>query len=93
MIKSFKDKNLERCWHYGACSKIRADMVKRVLMKLDSMDAATCLEDLKSPPSNHLHMLGGVYKNHWTISVNGPWRLIFRFENNDIYDVTLEQYH
>jgi len=62
-------------------------------MKLDSMDAATDLEDLKNPPSNHLHELKGNYKGYWAISINGPWRLIFKYENNDIYDVMLKQYH
>ncbi len=62
-------------------------------MKLDSMDAATCLEDLANPPSNHLHPLKGVYKGYWAISVNGPWRLIFRYEKGNIFDISLEQYH
>lgn len=58
------------------------------------MDAASCLEDLMFPPSNHLHKLHGKeYKDCWAISVNGPWRLVFRFEENDIFDVRLEQYH
>lgn len=94
MIKSFKDKNLEKCWRTNQCNKFRTDLVRRVLMKLDLMDAATCLDDLKNPPSNRLHPLHGPeYKNCWAISVNGPWRLIFCFENEGIFDVRLEQYH
>lgn len=94
MIRGFKDKQLELCWKIGTCKKMRPDLKRRVLMKLDSIDAAACLEDLSHPPSNHLHRLHGkAYADCWAISVNGPWRLVFRLENNDIYDLRLEQYH
>ena len=62
-------------------------------MKLDSMDAATCFKDLLNPPSNNLHQLHGRYKKYWSISVNGPWRLVFKLEDNDIYELMLLQYH
>jgi len=44
-------------------------------------------------PSNHLHQLTGELKGYWAIRVNGPWRLIFRWSEGDIYNVSLEQYH
>lgn len=94
MIKSFVDKQLERCWQKGDCQKIRPDLKRRVLMKLDSMDAATCLDDLKHPPGNHLHPLQGKgYEGCWAIAVSGPWRLVFVPANGHIYDIRLEQYH
>ncbi|MCL5261244.1 MAG: type II toxin-antitoxin system RelE/ParE family toxin [Gammaproteobacteria bacterium] len=93
MIQSFKDKDLELCWENGKSRKIRQDLIRRVLMRLDSMDAATCIEDLQNPPSNNLHKLHGDYLGYWSIAVNGPWRLIFRLEENNIYDVFLIQYH
>jgi len=77
MIKSLADKALEQCWIYGDCKKIRPDLRRRILMKLDSMDAAICLEDLKSPPGNKLHPLQGKnYEGCWAIAVSGPWRLV-----------------
>ena len=42
--------------------------------------------------ANHNGTVGNK-KGYWAISVNGPWRLVLRVENNDIYDITLEQYH
>jgi toxin HigB-1 len=94
MIKDFLDKNLENCWRHAKCQKIRPDLRRRVLMKLDSMDAAICLDDLKNPPGNHLHPLQGKdYIGCWAISVSGPWRLVFVPNNGDIYNVRLEQYH
>ena len=94
MIKSFKDKTLERCWRQGRCNKVPAILQRRVLMKLDSIDAATCIEDLENPPGNHLHTLNGKeYEGCWAISVNGPWRIVFRFEQGHVFDVRLVQYH
>ncbi len=93
MINSFKDKALERCWREDECGKIRTNLKRRILMKLDSMDLATCIEDLQNPPSNHLHQLTGNLNGYWAIRVNGPWRLIFRWSEGSIYDVSLEQYH
>lgn len=94
MIKTFADKALEKCWRQGDCKKIRPDLKRRILMKLDSMDSATCLDDLKNPPGNHLHPLTGKdYEGCWAISVSGPWRLVFVPNNGDVEEVRLEQYH
>lgn len=93
MIKNFNDKQLENCWRKGNCKGIRQDLIRRMLMKLDSMDAANTLADLRNPPSNHLHSLKGEYEGYWAISINGSWRLIFKLINNDIYEIMLIQYH
>lgn len=93
MIKSFVDKLLEQCWLFGRCNKVRADLRRRVLMKLDVMDAATRVDDLKHPQSNRLHRLSGKYNGYWSISINGPWRLVFKFNNGDVFDIELVQYH
>ena len=93
MIRTFRDFRLEQCWREGKCAGVRGNLRRRILMKLDSMDASACLDDLRAPPSNRLHRLKGKYDGFWAISVNGPWRLIFRIVDDDIYDVFLEQYH
>ena len=91
---SFKDKTLKRCWRQGRCNKVPENLQRRVLMKLDSINAATSIEDLENPPGNHLHNLSGKeYEECWAISVNGPWRIVFRFESSHVYDVRLVQYH
>jgi proteic killer suppression protein len=70
MIRSFKDQGLEKCWREGRCNKVPAKLQHRVLMKLDSMDAATCVEDLRNPPGNHLHTLQGKdFAGCWAISI------------------------
>jgi len=63
-------------------------------MKLDSMEAVTSLDDLRHIPGNRLHRLRGEeFRGCWALAVNGPWRLVFRFEAGHIYDVRLVQYH
>ena len=62
-------------------------------MKLDSMDAAACLDDLRNPPGNRLHTLSGKYRGCLAIAVSGAWRLVFRYKDGDIMDIRLVQYH
>lgn len=92
-IKSFKDRCLEKCWLWNICGKIDAKLRSRLLNKLDYLDAAIEINDLKFPPSNKLHVLQGKLKGHWAISVSGAWRLIFQFENGHAYNVFYDNYH
>jgi proteic killer suppression protein len=93
MIKSFSDKELEHCWMFGQCEKIKQDLVKRVLRKLDILDAATSIRDVYGAPGCRGHELTGQRAGQYTVEVNGPWRIVFRFKDGDAYDVVLEQYH
>lgn len=93
MIKSFKQSWLEQFWHNGRHKKVPQDLTDRILRKLDMMNAAKEINDLLSPPSNHLHQLRGDGEGQWTISVNGPWRICFKFDKGDIFDIELVQYH
>ena len=93
MIKTFKQSWLEEFFHRGKHKKIPTQLSSRLERKLDMMNAAKEISDLTSPPSNHLHQLHGDRKGQWAISVNGPWRLCFRFDDGDIFDVELVQYH
>lgn len=68
-------------------------MKRQLSHKLDILNSASVLKDLESPPGNRLHSLYGDREGEYAVSVNGPWRLCFRFEDGDIYDVELVQYH
>jgi proteic killer suppression protein len=57
------------------------------------LNSANELRDLGSPPSNHLHQLHGDREGQWAISVSGHWRLCFRYEDNEIFDIELVHYH
>jgi proteic killer suppression protein len=93
MIKSFKQSWLEEFWHSGKHKRVPTELEKRLTRKLDMLNSANQLRDLRSPPSNHLHPLHGDRKDQWAISVSGAWRLCFEFEDGDIFEVELVQYH
>jgi proteic killer suppression protein len=93
MIKSFAQPWLADFWHNGRHKKVPSELIAQLLRKLDMLHRAKALKDISSPPSNHLHQLRGDRKGQWAISVNGPWRLCFRFKNGDIIDLELIQYH
>ena len=93
MIRSFKPKWLEEFFHSGKSKSIPSELKARLIRKLDMLNAINELKDLSSLPSNHLHQLHGDRKGQWAISVNGPWRLCYKFEDGDIFDLELTQYH
>lgn len=57
------------------------------------LDAATSLNDISPLKFVGLHKLAGTRKDQWAISVNGPWRLCFRFQDGDAHDVEIVDYH
>ena len=93
MILSFAQKYLEEFWNIGKHKRIPSHLADRLLRKLDMLNAAQELADLRSPPSNRLHPLHGKRSGQWAISISGSWRLCFKFKNGDIFDVELVQYH
>ncbi len=60
---------------------------------LAALDAATSLSSLSPLKSVGLHALKGNFKGHWAMTVNGPWRIVFRFEDGDAHDVGIIDYH
>lgn len=93
-IKSFKHKWLEEFYYENfKSSKIKPQLRDGVFRKLKLIDYASCLGDLKSPPGNKLHSLKGDRKGQWAISINGPWRLCFYFDNQNATEIELIQYH
>jgi toxin HigB-1 len=63
------------------------------LEMLSLLEAASSLAPLAALRSARLHKLRGNRKDQWAISVNGPWRICFRFRNGDAYDVEIVDYH
>jgi len=69
------------------------DLVRRAEMKIAHIDAATDLEDLRIPPSNHLEKLRGDRKGQHSIRINGQWRICFQWNGQDAYNVEIVDYH
>jgi toxin HigB-1 len=92
LINSFVDNQLEECWRQDRCEKYRVGLRRRVLMKLDILDMATCLEDVANTPGCQVQPLRSGQPNLYTLVVDEPWRLVFRHENGGFYDVWLKQF-
>jgi len=60
---------------------------------LTALNAATSLNDLSPLKSVGLHKLSGNRKNQWAMTINGPWRICFKFKNGDAHDVEIVNYH
>jgi proteic killer suppression protein len=70
-----------------------AEIHKRAAMRLMQLDAATRVDDLRLPPSNRLEALRHDRSGQWSIRINDRWRVCFRFENGDAFDVEIVDYH
>ncbi len=93
MIKSFRDKETEKVYHQLFSKKLPHDIQKIALRKLIMIDNAGCFEDLKVPPANHLEQLSGNRKGQYSIRINDQYRICFKVENNNYYDVEIVDYH
>ena len=96
MIESFGDKATEDLYHgrrTKRATKFPADLVGAALRKLDMLNAAHVLEDLRVPPGNRLEALKGDRAGQHSIRVNDRWRICFRWRDGDAYDVEIVDYH
>ena len=92
MIRSFRHKGLKCMYEHDDASKVPPELLDRVAKVLAYLDNACKPGDLKLP-GYRLHPLKGSRKGYWSISVSGNWRVVFRFEGGDVYDVDLKDYH
>ena len=92
MIRSFRDKALRRYFETGDRRGLDADQVNKIWRILTTLDAATEI-DAVNLHSFRLHPLLGDLKGYWSVWVTGNWRIIFRFEDGDAYDVEVVDYH
>ena len=92
MIKSFRHKGLQRFFENGSKSGIQAAHANKLRLQLAALDQAKQPQDL-SAPAWSLHPLKGEMRGHWTITVNGNWRMVFTFEGTDAVLVDYMDYH
>jgi proteic killer suppression protein len=92
MIRSFRSKALADLWSSGASRRIDRSMHRRILVRLDRLDAASAPEEMQVPDFD-FHALKGMKPTRYAIHVNGPWCLTFEFEEGDACRVDWEQYH
>ena len=93
MIKTFADRHTEGLFVTGRSDRLPPDVVRRARRKLEYIDLAVRLDDLRIPPGNRLHKLRGDRKGQYAIAINDQWRICFRFVDGDAYDVEVGDYH
>jgi proteic killer suppression protein len=93
VIKSFADRATRDLYATAKSKRLPPNIAKRASRKLEYINLAIRLEDLKVPPGNHLHALSAGRKGQHSISINDQWRVCFRFLDGDAYDVEICDYH
>lgn len=92
MIKSIADTATRQFVETGKSRFSGLDITK-AMARLNVLNAARSLDDIAPLRSIGLHKLTGDRKGQWAMTINGPWRLCFRFENGGAYDVEIVDYH
>ena len=96
MIQSFGDRATEDLFHgknSARARRIPANIVESALLKLDLLNAAASLNDLRSPPRNRLEALRGDLAGFHSIRINAQWRIVFRWLGSNCSDVRIADYH
>ena len=93
MIESFASNETESLFATGKSRRLPPEILKRALMRLTQLQAATEIDDLRMPPSNRLEALVGDLAGKWSIRVNDRWRLCLRFEGGLAFEVEIVDYH
>ena len=92
MIKTFRHRGLKSLYVKGDASKLPADQLKRIEDVLAHLDVAAKPSDMNFP-GYRLHRFKGDLKDVWSVGISGNWRITFRVEDGDAFDVDLVDYH
>ena len=93
VIKTFKDKETEKIFRGYFSRKFPHDIQRLAARKLEQIDAATVLDTLRIPPSNHLEALRGNRRGQHSIRINDQWRVCFVWQDSNAFNVEIVDYH
>lgn len=93
MIRSFRDGETEKVWNERLSRKLPRTIQDRALMKLQQLNAAGDLRDLRIPVSNRLEKLSGDREGQWSIRINSQWRICFEWHAGHADNVEICDYH
>lgn len=93
MIKSFGNKLTEKIYQGERVKKLPSEIQRVGLRKLIMLDQSQDIKDLMIPPSNRLEKLKGTLKAYHSIRINDQWRIIFKWIDNNAFDVEIIDYH
>ena len=92
MIQKFKHKGLRQLFTTGVSTGVNPKHVARLRKITALLETAETLEDM-SLPGLGLHQLKGSRQETWAVNVSGNWRITFKIQNGDVFDVNYEDYH
>lgn len=93
MISSFNDKETEKIWNGFVSTKLPREIQDVCRRKLRMINNSENINDLRIPPSNRLEKLKGNFKDYYSIRVNNQWRIIFKWDNGNSYNLQIIDYH
>lgn len=93
MIKTFADKETEKLFRRTFSKKLPPSIQLSARMKLEILDAAEALQDLRIPPGNRLEKLTGDRSGQYSIRINNQWRICFIWRQENAYEVKIVDYH
>ena len=93
MIKSFSCKESEKIYNGKFSKRLPRKIQSRALVKLHSIDVSEDINDLRTPPSNHLEILSGDRKGQYSIKINDQYRICFNLVDNNALNVEITDYH
>ena len=93
MIKTFACKETEKIFNRRISLKLPRDIQKTARRKLEILEGAEALVDLRIPPNNHLEKLSKDRKGQYSIRINDQWRICFEWREGDAYNVEIVDYH
>jgi proteic killer suppression protein len=93
MIRSFRSRDAEALFKRQPIRRLPPEIQRSALRKLRMLNRAETLQDLRVPPANRLEALKGTRKGQHSIRINDQWRICFRWEAGDAYDVEIVDYH
>ncbi|MBI2246842.1 MAG: type II toxin-antitoxin system RelE/ParE family toxin [Armatimonadetes bacterium] len=93
MIRTFRDKETEKVFLREKSRSLGPDIQRIAQRKLTMLDAAESLQELRVPPGNRLEKLSGDREGQHSIRINDQWRICFRWQEGNAYDVEIADYH
>lgn len=93
MIKNFKCHETHKIWNGEISLCLARDIQHIARRKLRMLNNAKQLNDLRIPPNNRLEQLKGNRADEYSIRINRQWRITFKWKDNDVHDVEIEDYH
>ena len=93
MIKSFKSKETEKVFARTLSRKLPQDIQQVAYRKLRMLNNAANLNDLRVPPANRLEKMSGDSMGQHSIRINDQWRICFEWQDGDVHQVEITDYH